>query len=109
MLQINTHALVYWLLTILISWPIINLHGLDFQNEWFISSVAYVVGPSVNTFFVFHIFGIEIFEIRHCEHIDWKLDWCFLLNPFKNQYLPHLNSENWEINFIKFDLLRAFQ
>jgi len=46
----------------------------------------------------------------------------FLLNPIlaiclnfqqqnylKNQYLPHLNSENCGINFIKSDLLRAFQ
>jgi hypothetical protein len=48
----------------------------------------------------------------------------FLLNPIfwqsvwisnnkilslKNQYLPHLNSENCEINFIKSDSLRAFQ
>jgi hypothetical protein len=77
MLQINTHALVYWLLTILISWPIINLHGFDFQNEWLISSVAYVVGPSVNTFFVFHIFGIENFEIWHCEHIESSIDVSF--------------------------------
>jgi len=32
-----------------------------------------------------------------------------LLNPLKNKYLPHLSSENCEINSIKSDLLRAFQ
>jgi hypothetical protein len=30
-------------------------------------------------------------------------------NPLKNQYLPHLSSEIYEMNFIKSDLLRAFQ
>jgi len=47
----------------------------------------------------------------------WGLNWFFLpnclnfqqQNPRKNQYLPHLSSENCEINSIKFDLPRAFQ
>jgi hypothetical protein len=60
MLQINTHALI---LIILVSWPIINLHGLGLETEWFISNVVYAIGPSVNAFFIFHIFGIENFEI----------------------------------------------
>jgi hypothetical protein len=77
MLQRSTHALVYWLLIIEISWPIINLHGLDFQNEWFVSSVAYVIGLSVNTFFIFQIFGIEIFEIWQCEHIEGSIEVSF--------------------------------
>jgi hypothetical protein len=30
-------------------------------------------------------------------------------NPLTNQYLPHLSSENCEMNSIKSDSLRAFQ
>jgi hypothetical protein len=30
-------------------------------------------------------------------------------NPLKNQYFSHLSSENYEINSIKSDSLRAFQ
>jgi hypothetical protein len=30
-------------------------------------------------------------------------------NHLKNQYLPHLSFENYEINSMKSDLLRAFQ
>jgi hypothetical protein len=51
--------------------------------------------------------------------INRGLDWFFLpnpiflnfqkQNPLKNQYLPHLSSENCEISSIKSDLLRAFQ
>jgi hypothetical protein len=30
-------------------------------------------------------------------------------NPLEKQYLPHLSFENYEINSMKSDLLRAFQ
>jgi len=52
----------------------------------------------------------------------WGLNWFFLpnpifaiclnfqqQNPLKNQYLPHLSSENYEINSIKSDWLSGFQ
>ncbi len=41
------------------------------------TSVACAVGPSVNTFFIFHIFKIEIFLIRQCEHIEGSPDFSF--------------------------------
>jgi hypothetical protein len=49
----------------------------------------------------------------------WPLNWFFLSNAIfkffhqnislKNQYLPHLSSENCEINSIQSDSSRAFQ
>jgi hypothetical protein len=56
----------------------------------------------------------------NCEHIQGLSDFFFQTqfaiclnfqqqNPFKKQYLSHLSSENYEINFIKFDSPKAFQ
>ncbi len=87
------------------------------------TNVACAVGPSVNTFFIFHIFRIENFWIRQCAKIKGSTDYYFFLpNPIlaihlnvqhkihsKNQYVPHLCSENCGINSIKSDLPRAFQ
>ncbi len=92
------------------------------------ASVACIVVPSVNTFFILYIyiyictiFRIEIFLIWECEHIEGSTDFplpnpifaiCLNFqqqNPLQNQYLSHLSSEIFEINFIKFDSLRAFQ
>jgi hypothetical protein len=56
-----------------------------------------------------------------CEHIEDSTDFSFKThfsqfflnfqqqNPFKNQYMSHLSSENCERNFIKPDSPRAFQ
>jgi hypothetical protein len=84
------------------------------------TNIACAVGPSVNTFFIFHIFRIENFQIQECEHIDGsplifpsKLKF-FNLFEFpatkftKNQYLSQLSSENCEINSIKSDLSKGF-
>jgi hypothetical protein len=78
--------------------------------------VASAVGPNVNTFFISHIFKIEIFLIRQCEHIE-GFTWIFLPNPIfviclnfqqqnslKKQYFSCLSSENCEIKSIKSDL-----
>jgi hypothetical protein len=51
----------------------------------------------------------------------WGLNWFFLpnpnfelkniseQNPLQNQYLPHISYKNCEVNYIKSDLLKAFQ
>jgi hypothetical protein len=46
------------------------------------TSVACAIGPSVNTFFNFHIFRIENFQIRQCAHIESSTDF-----PFQTQFL----------------------
>jgi hypothetical protein len=58
----------------------------DIGTPCFYSSVACVVGPSVNTFFIFHIFKIENFEIWQFEHTEGtqlnfpsKPNFCILL------------------------------
>ncbi len=86
------------------------------------TSVAYVVGPSVNTFSVKkHMCTILELKISKFSNVN-ELNWFFLPNPIfaiclnflqhnplKNQYLPHLSSENCEINSIKSDSSKAFQ
>ncbi len=59
------------------------------------NSVTCAIGPSVNTLKAHPNFAI-------CLNFQQQ-------NPLKNQYVPHLNSKNCEIKFIKFDLPKAFQ
>jgi hypothetical protein len=48
------------------------------SNLFILISVECVVGPNVNTFSLFfHIFRIENFEIRQCEHIEASTDFSF--------------------------------
>jgi hypothetical protein len=63
-----------------------------------------VVGPSVNKLRARLIFP---FKPNFCNLFEF-LKFC-QQNPLKNQYLPYLSPENWEINSIKFELCRAFQ
>jgi hypothetical protein len=89
------------------------------QRFTIITSVAGVISPSVNTFFIFHIFRIEN-KKNLTLWTHWGLNWLFLpnpifaiclnfqqQNPLKNQYLAHLSSENCEINSIKSDSPRG--
>jgi hypothetical protein len=63
------------------------------------SSVACGIGPSVNTLKAQHFFlPSPIFAI--CLNFQQQ-------NSLKNQYLPHLSSENCEINSIKSDSPKA--
>ncbi len=60
-------------------------------------------------------------KIQQCKHIEGQLifpsqpnffnlfEFSATKNPLNNQYLPHLSSENCEINFIKSTSRRAFQ
>jgi hypothetical protein len=50
--------------------------SLIFHYYWY--SLTQVC-PSVNTFFIFHIFKIENFKIQQCEHIEGSTD--FLPTP----------------------------
>ncbi len=45
------------------------------------TSVAYAIDLNVNTFFNFHIFRIENFQILQCEHIESSTDF-----PFQTQF-----------------------
>jgi hypothetical protein len=89
-------------------------------SHFIYASVACAIDPSVNTFFICHIFKIENSTIRQYEDIKGSTDFsskpnfCNSFkfqqqNPLKNQYFSHLSSENCEINSIKSDWLRAFQ
>jgi hypothetical protein len=40
-------------------------------------SVACVVGPNVNTFVIFHILRIKIFQIWQCQHIVTSIHFSF--------------------------------
>ncbi len=75
---------------------------------------------SVNIFFSFHICRIEISKSSSVNTLKAQLIFPFkpiFCNLFefseqkslKNQYLPHLTSENYEIKSIKSDSPRAFQ
>jgi hypothetical protein len=57
------------------------------------TSVACAVGPSVNTLLIFS------YKPNFCNSFEFQQQ-----NPLKNQYLPHLSSEIFEINSS-----RAFQ
>jgi len=88
---------------------------------FFTSSVACAIGPSVNTFFIFHIFRIKNLKLWQCEHIESSTEFSFQTQFFaiylsfqrqsslKNQYLLHLSSQDCEINSIKSDASKAFQ
>jgi hypothetical protein len=67
-----------------------------------IASLAYAIGPSVNTSRALNWFFLPnpIFAI--CLNFHQQ-------NPLEKQYLPHLTSENWEINSITSDSQKAFQ
>jgi hypothetical protein len=63
-------------------------------------SVACVIGPSVNTYFIFHILGIEFFLFGNVNTLKarlifpskpkiWNLFEFLEIYPLKNQYLPH--------------------
>jgi len=70
-------------------------------SNFMMTSVACAVGSSVNT-------------LRAQLNFPSKPKFCNLfgfpgIKSIKNQYLPHLTSENCEINFIKSDSPRAFQ
>jgi hypothetical protein len=70
--------------------------------------------------FYFHFFRISFFLIQQCEHIESSTDFSFQTQFFaiylnfqqqkslKNQYLLHLSSQDFEINSIKSNPLRAF-
>jgi hypothetical protein len=71
-------------------------------------TVACAVGPSVNTFFILHIFQNSKF-LNSAMWTHWGLNWFFLPDPnfaiclnfqqqnsLKNQYLPHISFENCE-------------
>jgi hypothetical protein len=55
--------------------------GIIISSRWsyiyLVTSVAYVVGPFLNTFFIFHIFRIKTFKIRQCEHIEDSTNFSF--------------------------------
>jgi hypothetical protein len=80
------------------------------------------VGPSANTFLYFsHFQNLKLIFFGNVNTLKAQLLFPFKpiflqiflnfqqQNPLKNQYLPHLNSENCEINSAKSDLPRAFQ
>jgi hypothetical protein len=90
------------------------------------SVLACSIGPSVNEH-IFHFSNLifqnwKFLNSAMWEYIEGSTDFSFrepnFCNLFeilatkytlKNQYLPHLSSENCEINFIKCELLRSFQ
>jgi len=41
------------------------------------TSVACAIGPSVNTFLIFHILIIEFLNFLQCEHIEGSTDFSF--------------------------------
>ncbi len=82
------------------------------------------IATSVNTFFNFFTFSeLKISKVGNVNTFEGISNWFSLpkpnffaiclnfqqQNPLTNQYLPHLSSENCEMNSIKSDSLRAFQ
>jgi hypothetical protein len=55
--------------------------GITISSHWsyffLVTSVAYVVGSFVDTFFIFHIFRIKNFKIQQCEHIEESANFSF--------------------------------
>jgi hypothetical protein len=97
-------------------WPGLTCCSIGSVSSGFTyTSVARAVGLNVNTFFIFHFLKIDAMWTHS------GLNWIFLANTIfaiclnsqqqnslQSQSLPHLRSENCEINSIKFDLLRPF-
>jgi hypothetical protein len=90
-----------------------------------LTGVTCAVHPSVNTFFnfIFTFSELKISKFGNVNTTTLRAQLIFIFfqtqflaiclnfqqqNPLKNQYLPHFSSENYEINSIKSDLLKAF-